>query len=160
MKLFGIKYRKKDTELEVYGDIEFVEKKFNELYEILFEKKGKDSKAEGAKLKRVSEGLPEIDIDKVKSYFKNYEVKNNTQRILLSAKFIHEVLQKKSFSLSDIRNIYKIMKWKISKNPSAFIQKFKKKKFLYVLPQKRSGRPIYALTESGLNFTEQFKKTS
>ncbi|MEN3044154.1 MAG: hypothetical protein ABDH37_02910 [Candidatus Hydrothermales bacterium] len=160
MKVFGIKYRKKDFEFEVYGDREFVEKKFSELYKTFVEKRETYLAKEFIKLKKPLEGMFEIDSEKVKSFFKNYTAKNNTQRIILSAKFIYEVLQKKSFSLFDIRNIYKIMKWKISRNPSTFIQKFKRKKFLYVLPQKKGGRPIYALTESGLRFADQFKKVS
>lgn len=160
MSTYLIKVKDKDLEIEVQGDREFVEKKFREFLETFFKKfpkekyeiKGGHFEKEKGKL------LEEDDIEKIKDYFKNFKIKTNTEKILLAARFYYENFGKKSFTLSDIKSIYKMMKWKNSKNPSTFLQKFKEKKLIYSLPKKRDGKPLYVLTEKGLEFTEELKK--
>ncbi len=160
MSTYLIRVKDKDLEIEVQGDREFVEKKFKEFLETFFKKFPEEKYGEKRRYFEKERGKlqEEDDIEKIKDYFKNFKIKTNTEKMLLAARFYYENFGKKSFTLSDIKSIYKMMKWRISKNPSTFLQKFKEKKLIYSLPKKRDGKPLYVLTEKGLEFTEDLKK--
>ncbi|MEO0280268.1 MAG: hypothetical protein ABIN23_05055 [candidate division WOR-3 bacterium] len=151
MPTYLIRIKEGDLELEIQGDRDFVERKFKEFLKTFFKKFPEKKYIE-------KEKYEEGDLEKTKDYFKNFKIKSNTEKMLLAARFHYENFGRKSFTLSDIKSIYKIMKWKISKNPSTFLQKFREKNFIYSLPKKRNGKPLYVLTEKGLEFTESLRK--
>ncbi len=159
MSTYLIRIKEGNLELEIQGDRDFVERKFKEFLKTFFKKFPEEKYIEKEKyFEKEKIKLEESNLEKTKDYFKNFKIKSNTEKMLLAARFYYENFGRKSFTLSDIKSIYKIMKWKISKNPSTFLQKFRKKNFIYSLPKKRNGKPLYVLTEKGLEFTESLRK--
>ncbi len=161
MNAYGIKFRKGDVEIEIHGDKNFVESKFEELYSktfgaIVHIKEKEIPQVEAPPKKQ--EAVETLSPEDVKEYMRMFKVMNNTQRIMVAARYLQEKLNKRSFTLADVKSVYKVMKWGISKNPSSFLQKFRQKKYIYPLPQKKGGKPLYVLTEKGVEFTESLKK--
>ncbi len=160
MNNYGLRFRKGDVEIEIQGDKNFVEKKFEELYSKIF------GAIVPAKQKILTEVSPiekivaseHLDSKDLREYMKKFRTTNNTEKMMVAARYLYERLNKKSFTLFDIKSIYKIMRWQTSKNPSSFLQKFRQKKYIYLLPQKRDGKPLYVLTEKGIKFTETLRK--
>jgi hypothetical protein len=155
---YVIRYKSKDIEIEVQGDRQFVERKFDELLQKFIAplpvKKEEIMESFSEKIDRPSEG---IEVKELKEFMKKFYTDYHPQRILLVARFLKEKAGKKSFSIFDIRHIYKLMRWSITRNPAAFLLKLRKKKYLATIP-KKTGRHLYIITEKGIKKTEEFRK--
>jgi len=160
MNNYGIRFRKGDIEIEIQGDKEFVGQKFEELYSKVFSAIVPVEKPTKEEVKKKEVFLEHLKPEDVKEYMKKFRVTNNTHKMMVAAMYLQERLDKKSFTLLDLKSIYKIMRWQISTNPSSFLQKFREKKYIYLLPKKKDGKPLYVLTEKGIKFAESLKKGS
>ncbi len=168
--VYVLKFKKGDVEIEVHGDRNFVERKFEELYGKVFEaivhvkeepvkKPAVVEKAPPKPVKKPEKAVAEaLDPKDVKEFVRSFKTPTNTEKMLVAARYLRDKAKKKSFTLSDIKSVYKIMRWELSKNPSSFLAKFRKRKFIYQLPQKRDGKPLYMMTEQGVKYTEGLKK--
>jgi hypothetical protein len=148
--VYRLKFRRGDYEIEVQGDKEYVDKKFQELLDAQFPSKTIQPLSTPSKQVQ-GDGLRPLSL---REYVDQFNTKAHMDYVLLIAYYLEKFRSQESFTATDIRNAYAEMREKLT-NAGPFILQNVKKGFLMESPSKEGAKKAtYSLTRKGMQFIE------
>lgn len=169
-KIYQIRIKDGDTEIELKGDKSFVRKAFKQLQEVLGkeldrkklpgEKKWRKrkpgrKKKPGPKPKPKPKKIPKKDREDLTNYtlkklFKFRKPIKENQRILMLAFYVNKIEKKREFRGVDLEPLYKKLGLETPKNLSYFLRKMAEPHIGRIEQGKRQGR--YKITDKGIGY--------
>lgn len=151
---YRIKYRKNDFEIEVQGDKEWVEEKFEELT------KGTYHEKTSTATKSTSEGSPDAEPTKVTnpqlSVVEFLRTKGNpkrhTDRVLIFCYWLHHFKKIESYNVKDIETCYLEARILQPKNLSDSLNKVQKRGFIMPVSDEKDKMKTWVITQSGEDY--------
>lgn len=145
---YKIKIRKGDLEIEVQGDKEWVEIKYNELKnELDFEALVPSQDVPSMEDKDLPMTLSEFIRSKP-------NVSSNADEMAVYAYWLYHKKEMSSFNLKDIRACYNETRITVPTNPGQYLGDLQRKGFIKKLDEKKEGMNAYIITPTGENFVE------
>ena len=169
-KIYRIKLKEGDTEIELKGDKRFVRKAFREIQDIVGKeldkkklpgerkkrrKKPGRKKKPGPKPKPKQKKTPKKEREDLTGYtlkklFKFRKPIRENQRVLMLAFYTNKVLKKREFRGVDLEPLYKELGLEPPKNLSYFLRKMSEPHIGRIEQGRKQGR--YKITDKGIDY--------
>jgi hypothetical protein len=149
-----IRVRVGDTEIEVTGPSDYVEKKIEDFLKTPIKAAQSQAPAPGVGI------TPEAAIGKPKSpaqFFKQCNPKSANDRALLGGYFLEKFRKAQNFTAGDIREIVKEAKWPPPPNVNDAINQNIRKGYIMTAGD-REGKIAFVVTSDGEVFVEEMAK--
>lgn len=148
--LYKVRLHRGDIEIEVQGDKEYVDKKFQELFESQIQIKTVQHGA--VKEKAISTGGSKPL--SLREFVEQFNTKAHMDYILIIAYYLEKYRSQDSLTVTDIKKCYGEMREKLT-NAGPFVLQNVKKGFLMEAPAKEGQKKAtYSLTRKGIQFIE------
>jgi len=143
---YSIKYRKQDFEIEVQGDKNFVESKFNELLQL---KIPSSKEIKNSEVQIISNPVDPGRKMSLPEFLNSKRYLGHSDRILLFAYYLEEYENSPTFHLRDIERCYDISRIPSTRNIPAYIGGLIKSGYLMETTERKDNKKTWKLTQTG-----------
>ena len=147
---YVLRYKKGDLEIEVQGDKEFVETKFQELLKFKIE-----SKEEFQSVTDISRISPDKELS-LGEFIKQKNPKSHGDKILMFGYYLERIKGYESFNIDDIEKCYQDVRMPKTKNFSPYITQLIREGKIMDSEAKKDNKKAWLLTKDGMEYVENY----
>lgn len=166
-KVYKIKIKDGDTEIELEGDKKFVNESFKQVKNVLGTKKTKSKKKPKSRKKRGRKKKPgrkpkkkpkktpkkdRVDLRKysLKEIFNMKKPRRKRHHVIIMAYYMNKALRKREFRATDLKPLYEEVEIDAPKNLSYFLRKMADEEPKLLAHGRKQGR--YKITDKGIDY--------
>jgi hypothetical protein len=154
---YRIRYKKGDFDIEVQGDKEWVEGKFEELKKDAQQTTAALPSPSGSQVPAPSTGNAILSGSIVEFIKAKGDPRRHTDRMVLFAYWLFKKEKMSSYNIADIINCYDQARIPKPANPSDLMNQIQGQGFVTTAKEEKDGKKAWIITTTGEKYVEQMK---